>query len=265
DIVGWHPDPAGDDDFLAKHDAQVALAPGQTEFSIGTLVTGDDLPEVAERVMASIHTVEGCAELPAGQVSAAGTILDDDVQLVSIDDVEVVEGDAGTTDLVFTVSLDAPALIDYSVSLGWGPGTAALGVDVVDDLPDALFFLVGQQSHTVTVSVVGDLEVETDETLSVQLHSGSFGLDSVDAVGFGTILDDDEIAMPGPADDGTDDLATPDDGPADPGDEPEADVEVLGTAAARSALPRTGVTVGIVALLGLALVGAGRAIVALTR
>jgi|GEM_PF-4985579 hypothetical protein len=267
DIVGWNPNPAGDDDFVAKHDAQVVLAPGQTAFSIGTLITGDDVPEPDEGLLATIHTVEGCAEMPAGQVGAKGTILDDDVQLVSIDDVEVLEGDAGTTDLVFTVSLDGPALIDYSVSLGWGPGTATPDVDFVKDAPPALFFFVGDESQTVTIQVNGDLEVEGDEFLSLSLYDTSFGLEVADSTGIGTILDDDEVAMPGnDGDEDQPDEGDPEDEAPEDGDDHDGQTpEVLDTATERSALPRTGVTVGVLALLGVALVAAGRAVVALTR
>lgn len=271
DIVGWGANAANGDDFLVKHDAQVVLAPGETAFSIGTLVTGDDVPEVDEGLKAAIHTVEGCAEIGAGEVGALGTILNDDVQLVSIDDVEVLEGDAGTTDLVFTVSLDAPALIDYSVSLGWGPGTATPDVDFVKDAPPALFFFVGDESQTVTVQVNGDLEVEGDELLTLSLYNTSFGLDVGDSTGFGTILDDDEVAMPGNG--GEDEDQADEDAPEGEEGAPEdgegdVDVEdpaVLGTATERGTLPRTGVTIGVVALLGVALVAAGRAVLALTR
>lgn len=269
DIVGWGANAADEDDFNVKHDAQVVLAPGETTFSIGTLVTGDDVPEVDEGLKAAIHAVEGCAEIGAGEVGALGKILNDDVQLVSIDDVEVLEGDAGTTDLVFTVSLDAPALIDYSVSLGWGPGTATPDVDFVKDAPPALFFFVGDESQTVTVQVNGDLEVEGDELLTLSLYNTSFGLDVADSTGFGTILDDDEVAMPG--NDGEDEEDQPDeqvpeddDVPADD-DADDEDPEVLDTATERTTLPRTGVTIGVVALLGIALVAAGRAVLALTR
>jgi hypothetical protein len=71
--------------------------------------------------------------------------------------------------------------------------------------------------------------------------------------------------MPGPSD-GADEVATPDDEPEDGGDGPATDgAEVLGSSAERSALPRTGVTVGVLALLGVALVAAGRAVQTLTR
>lgn len=250
-------------DHEAVVDGTFAFAPGVTDWFLEVLVHGDVVPEPDETLVVVIHDVDGCAVLPGGQVSAVGTILNDDVQHVSIDDVSVVEGDAGTTDMVFTVSLDAPALIDYSVSIGYGPGTATPDVDwVFAPLPSPLVFLEGTQSIEVTVEVIGDTEVEDDETLALSLHHASFGLEIDKGLGIGTIIDDD--AEEGGGDDGGSDGG--DDGGSDGGDDGGSDgTEVLDDGQERGSLPRTGVTVGGLALLGAALVAGGRAVTALSR
>jgi hypothetical protein len=114
---------------------------------------------------------------------------------LSIDDAQVVEGHAGTNDLTFTVSLDSPAVRDGSVSLSFGAGTATAGVDHGVALPDPIVFLVGEESHSVTIPVVGDLLDEADEVLTLTLHSTSYGFEVLDGLGVGTILDDDDALV----------------------------------------------------------------------
>lgn len=249
DVVPWGEDAATEDvDFEPVEGQLLQIPAGITSTWITVPVFGDLLPELDEEVAVWVTDVSGCDALPGGFAQGAlGTIEDDDVQVVSIDDVEVIEGHVGTTDLTFTVALDGPALIDYSVNVDWGPSTATPDVDFVADLPDFFIFLEGTESQTVTIEVAGDIEVEDDEILTVSLHGGSFGLEIGNANGIGTILDDDAPADPGeePVDPG-------DDGPSTPPDEPQ----VAGASTQRGALPRTGAV-----LLGLGSLGCGLVVI----
>ena len=59
-----------------------------------------------------------------------GTITDDDPEVaISIDDVTVTEGDAGTTDAVFAVSLDVPSGKTVTVDFATADDTATAGAD----------------------------------------------------------------------------------------------------------------------------------------
>ena len=163
DVVGW-PAPAATAgvDFQGADNEVVVMPLGDTSVDVTVPVHGDHVPETGEQVTLRLVDADGCVIVD--DVSGIGTILDDDVQLVSVDDVEVAEGDAGTADAVFDVCLEEPALTDYSLSVGFGPGTATEGVDVDDvDLPP-LFFLVGDQCVELAIPVHGDTEVEADET-----------------------------------------------------------------------------------------------------
>jgi hypothetical protein len=145
---------------------------------------------------AALATPAGAGGLPPQGPGGYGTEVV--VNHVSIDDVQVVEGDAGSTDLVFTVSLDGPAVRDGSLSISFGAGTTTPGVDHGVVLPDPIVFLVGDDSHTVTIPVAGDLVDESDETLTLELHSTSYGFEVLDGLGVGTIVDDDaSFAAPG--------------------------------------------------------------------
>uniref|UniRef100_UPI001BFC8773 MBG domain-containing protein n=1 Tax=Echinicola shivajiensis TaxID=1035916 RepID=UPI001BFC8773 len=112
--------------------------------------------------------------------------------LISINDVTVAEGDAGTSPLRFTVSLDAPApaggaTVDYATS----DGTAIAGSDYTA-ISGTLSFAAGETSKTIDVPVSGDTEVEGSEifTLTLSNPSGT-GVLLGDAAGTGLIFNDD--------------------------------------------------------------------------
>jgi hypothetical protein len=253
-------DPAQDGlDFDEVIHEPFHIPAGVTHTSISVPIHGDLEPEIDEGIALTIHDVEGCDALPSGQAAALGIILDDDGQVVSIDDVEVVEGDAGTTDATFQVCLEDPALIDYSLSVGFGPGTATPGDDIDNVILPVLVFLVGDQCNEIAIPVRGDTEVEDDETVTLSLYDGSFGLEIAKSLGTLTILDDDEepiLATP-PADPDDDD-----DSDDEPTDEPVEEPEMQADTSHRTDLPRTGATVAGLSLLGAALVAAGRALTA---
>ena len=67
-----------------------------------------------------------------GRGDGIGTILNDDtLPVVRIDDMQVKEGDSGTTDAIFTVSLSAASSDPVSVSFATQDGTAKAGSDYI--------------------------------------------------------------------------------------------------------------------------------------
>ncbi|UCS93781.1 gliding motility-associated C-terminal domain-containing protein [Echinicola marina] len=112
--------------------------------------------------------------------------------LISINDVTVAEGDAGTSTLRFTVSLDAPApaggaTVDYATS----DGTATAGSDYTA-ISGTLNFAAGETSKTIDVSVNRDTEVEGSETFTITLSNPTgTGVVLDEAMGTGLIFNDD--------------------------------------------------------------------------
>jgi predicted extracellular nuclease len=111
---------------------------------------------------------------------------------IRIDDAAVVEGDAGTTTLVFTVTrsnADSAFTVDYATA----GVTATAGTDFVAASGTLTFEAGGAPTRTISVTVNGDIDAEPNETLSVTLSglavtSGQATL--ADAEGIGTITDD---------------------------------------------------------------------------
>ena len=101
----------------------------------------------------------------------------------------VYERDDGTTTLEIVVSLSAPAASPVTVHYRSKDGTATEGADYVA-VSGTIVIPPGQTAATVPVVVIGDDEVEGDETFFLVLE-GAQGAPLAFGTGVGTIVDDD--------------------------------------------------------------------------
>ena len=104
----------------------------------------------------------------------------------------VTEGDSGTVNATFTVSLSTVSGRTVTVDYATANGTATAPADYTAVPVTALSFSPGQTTRTVTVVVNGDALDEGDETFNVNL-SGASGATIGDGIGVGTITDDDPL------------------------------------------------------------------------
>ncbi len=109
---------------------------------------------------------------------------------VSIGDASVAEGNAGATAAVFTLSLTSPAGAALTVDWATASGSAVAGTDFTG-ASGTVSFAAGEAQKTVTVNVLGDLVVESDEQFTVTLSGASSGLTIADSQGVGSITNDD--------------------------------------------------------------------------
>ena len=113
---------------------------------------------------------------------------------LSVSDAQVIEGNSGTTDATFTVTLTPPAVTDVTVDYATSDNTATAGSDYVAT-SGTLTFAAGESTKTFTVPVIGDLLREGDETFFVNLSNtqgGSFSRQQ----GVGTIFDEESNTPP---------------------------------------------------------------------
>ena len=162
-------------------------------------VTGadDDLDNTPDRTTEVGHTASG-GDYGSVTGKVPVTVTDDEgTSSFSIGDASVTEGDSGTSDLTFTVTLSPAA--DMATTVAWATSketadTAAPGTDYTAG-SGTLSFAKGDTSKTVTVKVTGDEVDEADETLTVTLSAASDGLSIGDATATGTITDDDDRGL----------------------------------------------------------------------
>nr|WP_127170044.1 putative Ig domain-containing protein [Xanthomonas sp. BRIP62415] len=164
---------------------------GQTTGTITINPTADATIEPDETVVISLAAGSGYSV--GAPNSATGTILNDDQPALSINDVSVSEGNAGTTNATFTVSLSQPAGAGgVSFDISTADGTATAGVDYVASSLVGQTIPAGSSSATFTVRVNGDSLSEPDETFFVNV-SNVTGATVADAQGLGTIVNDDAV------------------------------------------------------------------------
>lgn len=166
---------------------------GTTTRTITINPTADTTIEADETVSISLNASSGYTV--GAPSSATGTILNDDLPNLTINDVSVTEGNSGTTSATFTVSLSAPAGPGgVSFNIGTSNGTATAGSDYVTNSLTGQTIPAGSSSYTFTVQVNGDTAAESNESFFVNVTSVT-GAVTVDGQGVGTITNDD-TALP---------------------------------------------------------------------
>jgi len=173
-------------DYVAAS-GTVTFTPGQTSQPLSVTVNGDLANEPNETFNVNLSNPTNAT---IADSQGIGTITDDDPQpALSINDVSVTEGNAGTTTATFTVSLSAASGRAVSVNYATANGTATAGSDYVA-ANGTVNFTAGQTSQPVAITVNGDVLNEQNETFFVNL-SGATNATISDNQGLGTINDDD--------------------------------------------------------------------------
>ena len=163
--------------------------PGQTRQTVSVEILGDTTPEPNETFTVNLAN-PAHAVISGG--SATGTIVNDDGLVIN--DVSVVEGTGtGTTTATFTVTLLSASTGTVTVNFATVADTATAGTDFTST-SGTLTFAPGVTTQTISVGVVRDALVESDETFHVQL-SGATGAPIADATGIGTIINDDGFVI----------------------------------------------------------------------
>jgi glucose/arabinose dehydrogenase len=111
---------------------------------------------------------------------------------ISVDDLSIGEGHAGTTAATFFVTLSGASGSAVSVQYATAPGTATAGTDYVTRSLTTLTFAPGETSKPVTVMVKGDVKDEPDETFFLNLSNPTSAV-IADGQAVATILDDDPL------------------------------------------------------------------------
>lgn len=175
------------DDFNAAS-GTVTFAPGQDTQFITVTINGDTDDESDETFTVDLSNAQD-ADLVDGQATV--TIVDDDgLSSLTITDSTVDEGNTGTVDAVFEVTLSPVSDQTVTVNYTTVDGTATSDSDYTA-ISGTLTFDPGETSKFITVTVNGDrIDEGNSETFTVDL-SNETNANLADGQGLGTILDDD--------------------------------------------------------------------------
>jgi hypothetical protein len=166
----------------------LVFVPGDTTETVTVPVTGDNVDEPNETLTLLLSSP---INLLPGQASATGTIVDDEVSpAMSIADLTIAEGNAGSAAALLTVSLSAASGQTVTVEASTGAGTATAGSDYDAVTSAVVTFPPGTTSQTVAVNVLGDVLDEANETAPVTLANPT-NANIADGAATLTITDDD--------------------------------------------------------------------------
>ena len=182
-------------DFLASPDSGEfyifsGTRSGSNWGNIDFEIVADTVPERDERFQVIWSNPRGATLV---NTRVWGTILNDDVPIVSVADVEASESDDA---VVFTLQLHEPGLdpasLDYTTVVRPSEGDrAASPGDDYTTASGTLNIPAGDTTATISVPIIGDTADEADETFLLVLHSPE-NLEFRDRVAVGTITDDDD-------------------------------------------------------------------------
>jgi hypothetical protein len=176
-------------DYVATSGA-LTFAPGEVEKPVVVLVNGDTVDEQQETFFLDISNVQNAT---VGSSRGNGFIVDDDGPTISINDVSVTEGNSGTKNATFTLTLSGPSVEAIAVRVVTTAGTATDSSDY-NPINLVVIFQPGTVTRTFDVGIIGDTNLEPNETFSVNITE-AFATTIADGEGVCTILDDDALLV----------------------------------------------------------------------
>jgi hypothetical protein len=167
----------------------VTFAAGETVKTLNVQVLGDNFNEPTETFNLNFSNPQG-AIAPAVS-SVTGTILDNDLlPLISVAAAGTSEGNSGTKNLNFVLSLSAPAGQVVTVNYATADGTATVVGNDYTASSGTASFAPGATGSIISVPIIGDTTVELDEILTINL-TNAVGATLAVASAVGTVFNDD--------------------------------------------------------------------------
>ena len=167
-------------------------------------INGDTTPEFDELFNVDLSNIRASGREVASTNSSGitfadmqgqGTITNDDVVTLQINDVVRQEGNLGTSPFVFNITFDNPAIRDFTLDYATEDVTSTAGVDYAM-LAGTLMLQAGDTAVTLIVDVTGDGTIEPTESFILRLSNISdagvvFAGGGTTLGGVGTIINDD--------------------------------------------------------------------------
>ena len=175
-------------DFAAIGTTTLTFLPADTSKQFTVQVNGDKVFEATDPETFFVN-LSNASNATIADNQGIGTITNDDAQpAISITDKTQLEGNSGSANFDFAVTLSNPSDQTITVNYATVDGTATQPSDYTST-SGTLTFMPGDLSKTVNVSVNGDNVFEPDETFTVHL-STVMNATIADADGAGIIQND---------------------------------------------------------------------------
>ncbi len=175
-------------DYIALSQS-VTFAPGQVSKSVTLTVIGDTINEIDETL--TLTATGDPAKVNSASAMTTVTLRNDERRL-TVSDVTQVEGNSGTTEMIFTVTLnavsDAPIVFTYATTDGTATSTGTAADYIAKT--ETITFAPGDISKEIRIVVNGDITGEADEFFLIDFTNVQNAAINQTQVR-GTITDDD--------------------------------------------------------------------------
>ncbi len=184
---------------------RASLSGETVNHSIGTLLAGKTV-RIQFQVTVNLPFTGGSSVSNQGTLSGSNfsDVLTDDPDVggmndptvtpifttpnVSISDAAVAEPISGTTSMLFTIALSAPATQMITITYNTADGTAVAPGDYTAVVGGMTTFQVGEQIKTIPITVNSDMDgAEANETFTVTISANPAEANVVDGTATGTI------------------------------------------------------------------------------
>jgi parallel beta-helix repeat protein len=171
----------------------VTFEPGETTKSVEIPIVDDTLTEPNETFTVTLSKPASPGDYTITDASALGTIVDNDIVLITVDDASIPES-AGNAQVMVRLSsaLSSTLTLSYAAS----QNTATAGQDFTPS-SGTLTFAPGETQKQITIPIVQDQSAEGIESFFVTVSNPSAAgtVTIVDGTGEVTILDDDVVLI----------------------------------------------------------------------
>ena len=187
-VSATYADPGPDDAaFTCTVDYGDGTAPEVGTASGGTCAASGHVFGSAGTKTVTVRVTDG----DGGTGSASATHLVDPLSVLGLGPVSVTEGNSGTTNAVFTITLSPSSTGTVTVKVATADVEAKAGPDYVALPATTVTFAPGTTSKTVGVAVRGDALDEPNERFRLDLSAPTNASIASPGFAYGTIVDDD--------------------------------------------------------------------------
>lgn len=186
-----------DVDFTALALQSVVIAAGETTAEFTVYVTGDTTDEDNETFTLDFTAPDDVTLTDGENGDGVFTVAitdDDDPPTATLSDVTVTEGDSGSVNATFTITLSEASGHDITFTYSTADGTATAGNDYTSGSGTVTIY-AGSTTAEVTIPVLADTVVESSETftLTVTAEDEPVTLEDDELAATATITDNDEL------------------------------------------------------------------------